>query len=253
MTIDTLRADRVGAYGHRAAQTPVMDALARRGARFAQASTAAPLTGPSHATILTGLPPPRHGVRENVTFLLDRRHVGLATRLKRAGYRTAAFVAAYPVAAAFGFGEGFDEFSEGLHPNPGIGQGAERPANEVADAVVAWMERTRGSKDPFFAWVHFYDPHAPYAPPSPYRETFAGSAYDGEVAFADAQLGRILEALRSAEGSAIPWSPCLRITGRGSESTERPATASFCMSRRCGCLSCWRGLGCRRGESSRKR
>ena len=135
VTIDTLRADRVGAYGHPGAATPVLDALALRGARFASATTAAPLTGPSHATILTGLLPPQHGVRENVTFLLDPRHAGLATRLKRAGYRTAAFVAAYPVAAAFGFGECFEYFSEGLHPNPGIGQGAERPASEVADAV----------------------------------------------------------------------------------------------------------------------
>jgi arylsulfatase A-like enzyme/Tfp pilus assembly protein PilF len=198
VTIDTLRADHVGAYGYAKAATPTLDALARRGARFANVTTAAPLTGPSHATILTGLPPPRHGVRENVTFLLDARHATLATRLKRAGYRTAAFVAAYPVAAAFGFGQGFDEFSEGLHPNPGIGQGAERPANEVADAAVAWLERTRNAKEPFFAWVHFYDPHAPYAPPSPYRETFADRPYDGEVAFADAQLGRILDALRAA-------------------------------------------------------
>ena len=198
MTIDTLRADRVGAYGHREAATPMLDALARRGARFASATSAAPLTGPSHATILTGVLPPVHGVRENVTFLLDPRHVGLATRLKRAGYRTAAFVAAYPVAAAFGFGEGFDHFSEGLHPNPGIGQGAERPANEVADAFLDWLARTREGSGPFFAWVHFYDPHAPYAPPAPYRETFAGRPYDGEVAFTDAQLGRILEALRAA-------------------------------------------------------
>jgi arylsulfatase A-like enzyme/tetratricopeptide (TPR) repeat protein len=198
VTIDTLRADHVGAYGYSRAATPTLDSLARRGARFADVTTAAPLTGPSHATILTGLAPPRHGVRENVTFLLDSRHLTLATRLKRAGYRTAAFVAAYPVAAAFGFGQGFDEFSEGLHPNPGIGQGAERPANEVADAAVAWLERTRDAKEPFFAWVHFYDPHAPYAPPSPFRETFAERPYDGEVAFADAQLGRILEALRAA-------------------------------------------------------
>ncbi len=198
VTIDTLRADHVGAYGYSGAATPVLDALARRGARFAHATTAAPLTGPSHATILTGLLPPRHGVRENVTFLLDPRHVSLATRLKRAGYRTAAFVAAYPVARAFGFGEGFEDFSEGLHPNPGIGQGAERPASEVADAVLEWLGRTRDAHGPFFAWVHFYDPHAPYAPPPPYRETFAGRPYDGEVAFADAQLGRILDALRAA-------------------------------------------------------
>ena len=100
--------------------------------RFENAQSAAPLTGPSHATILTGQYPPQHGVRENVNFLLDPSHVTLATRLKRRGYHTGAFVGAYPVAAAFGFGQDVDHFSEGLHPNPGIGQGAERPANEVA-------------------------------------------------------------------------------------------------------------------------
>jgi len=198
VTIDTLRADHVGAYGYAGAATPVLDALARRGARFASTTSAAPLTGPSHATILTGLPPPRHGVRENVTFLLDPRHLSLATRLKRAGYRTAAFVAAYPVAGAFGFGEGFEEWSEGLHPNPGIGQGAERPANEVADSFLQWLARTGESRGPFFAWVHFYDPHAPYAPPAPYRDAFPDRPYDGEIAFADAQLGRILDGLRAA-------------------------------------------------------
>ncbi len=195
VTIDTLRADHLGAYGYASAATPVLDGIARGGVRFENAQSAAPLTGPSHATILTGQYPPQHGVRENVNFLLDPSHLTLATRLKRRGYRTGAFVGAYPVAAAFGFGQGVDHFSEGLHPNPGIGQGAERPANEVADAAVAWV---RDTPAPFFAWVHFYDPHAPYAPPPPFKERFADAPYDGEIAFTDAQLGRILDALRAA-------------------------------------------------------
>ena len=195
VTIDTLRADHLGAYGYAAAATPVLDGIARGGVRFENAQSAAPLTGPSHATILTGQYPPQHGVRENVNFLLDPSHVTLATRLKRRGYHTGAFVGAYPVAAAFGFGQDVDHFSEGLHPNPGIGQGAERPANEVADAAAAWV---REAPMPFFAWVHFYDPHAPYAPPPPFRERFADRPYDGEIAFTDAQLGRILDVLRAA-------------------------------------------------------
>jgi arylsulfatase A-like enzyme/Tfp pilus assembly protein PilF len=193
VTIDTLRADHVGAYGYTLAKTPVLDDLARRGVRFESAHSAVPLTGPSHATILTGEYPPRHGVRENVNFILDERHVTLATRLKRRGYHTAAFVAAYPVAKGFGFGQGFDDYNEGLHPNPGIGQGAERPANEVADSVTTWIGAHTAT--PFFVWVHFYDPHAPYTPPSPFREEFKDHPYDGEIAFADSQLGRILEAL----------------------------------------------------------
>ena len=119
VTIDTLRADHLGAYGHAGAATPVLDGIARQGVRFENAQSAAPLTGPSHATILTGKYPPQHGVRENVNFLLDASQVTLATRLKRRGYGTAAFVGAYPVAAAFGFGQGIDHFSEGLHSNPG--------------------------------------------------------------------------------------------------------------------------------------
>ena len=196
VTIDTLRADRIGAFGYGAAETPHLDRLAARGARFARAQAPVPLTGPSHASLFTGQYPPVHGVRDNVTFSLDDRHPTLAARLKARGYRTAAFVAAYPVAADFGFARGFDEFHEDLHESPVPGQGAERPGNEVADQFIAWLEKPAPA--PFFAWVHLYDPHAPYAPPPPYRERFAARPYDGEVAFADAQVGRILDALARA-------------------------------------------------------
>lgn len=196
ITLDTLRADRIGSYGYANASTPTLDALAARGVRFANAQAAVPLTGPSHATIFTGTYPPVHGVRDNVAFTLAARHETLAERLKRRGYRTAAFVAAYPVAQAFGLGQGFDEFHENFHEVPIPGQGAERPANEVADEVIAWLAKP--ATGPFFAWVHFYDPHAPYTPPQPYRERFQERLYDGEIAFADAQLGRILDALKAA-------------------------------------------------------
>jgi arylsulfatase A-like enzyme/Tfp pilus assembly protein PilF len=197
ITIDTLRADHVGAYGATSGATPTLDALAAGGTRFDQVQTAVPLTGPSHATILTGVYPPSHGVRGNVVFTLGSDHPTLATRLKRRGYRTAAFVGAYPVAAAFGFGQGFDAFDEEFHETSAIDQGAERRANEVADAALKWLGGT-GSAAPFFAWLHFYDPHAPYTPPSPYAERFAGRPYDGEIAFADAQVGRVLDALRAS-------------------------------------------------------
>jgi choline-sulfatase len=196
VTIDTLRADHVGVYGATQAQTPVLDGLAARGARFARAMAAAPLTGPSHATILTGLYPPQHGVRDNIVFTLDARHKTLATRLKAQGYRTGAFVGAYPVAAAFGFRQGFDVFTENFKENPQPGAGAERPANEVVDDALGWLSRP--GPGPFFAWMHLYDPHAPYAPPEPYRTAFAGRLYDGEIAFTDAQLGRVLAWLKSS-------------------------------------------------------
>src|SRR5262245_56955377 len=196
VTIDTLRADHVGSYGHAGAATAALDGLAARGVRFAQAQASVPLTGPSHATIFTGTYPPVHGVRDNVAFALGKRRPTLAALLKERGYRTAAFVAAYPVARGFGFGQGFDEYSEKFHEIPIPGQGAERPGNEVADEAVAWLAKLPAG--PFFAWVHFYDAHAPYTPPEPYRERFAGRLYDGEIAFADSQLARLLEALRAA-------------------------------------------------------
>src|SRR5689334_21253603 len=155
ITIDTLRADHVGAYGAAGGTTPVLDALASTGVRFEQVQTAAPLTAPSHATILTGYYPPSHGVRGNVVFTLGSRYPTLAMRLKGHGYRTAAFVGAYPVAAAFGFAQGFDTFDEEFHETSPIDQGAERRANEVADAAIAWLTApaagaARGA--PFFAW-----------------------------------------------------------------------------------------------------
>src|SRR5437667_6348897 len=190
ITIDTLRADHVGAYGATTGATPVLDALASRGVRFDQVQTAAPLTAPSHATILTGQYPPSHGVRGNVVFTLGATYPTLATRLKARGYRTAAFVGAYPVAAAFGFAQGFDVFDEEFHETSPIDQGAERRATEVADAAMRWLALDTGRENrrtPFFAWLHFYDPHAPYDPPKPFAERFAGRPYDGEIAFTDAQ------------------------------------------------------------------
>ena len=194
VTIDTLRADHVGAYGYGKGTTPVLDGLVARGTRFESAQSAVPLTGPSHATLLTGAYPPVHGVRDNVRFGINTGVATLAERLRRAGYETGAFIGAFPVAAAFGFGRGFETFDEGLHPSAELGGVAERPANEVADAAIAWLSAPH--KRPFLAWVHFFDPHQPYNPPPPYRDRFA-SPYDGEVAFADSQLGRLLEALRS--------------------------------------------------------
>ncbi len=196
VTIDTLRADHVGAYGAGFAHTPTLDALAARGARFEHAETAVPMTGPSHATILTGLYPPVHGVRDNVVFSLDPSHKTLATLLKTAGYRTAAFVGAYPVAAAFGFKQGFETFTENFKESEIPGAGAQRRANEVIDDALDWLGRQDGA--PWFAWVHLYDPHAPYDPPEPYRTTYVDRPYDGEIAFADAQLGRALDWLRAS-------------------------------------------------------
>ena len=189
ITIDTLRADRVGT-----GLTPTIDALAARGVTFNNARTAVPLTLPSHVTIMTGTLPPEHGIRQNgVVF---RHGVPTLARVFRdAGYQTGAFVGAYVLDHRFGLADGFDVYNDEVTRDPDRGQRleAERPAAQVVDAAVAWM---RNVKQPFFLWVHVYDPHAPYTPPAEFLQKAGGRPYDGEVAYVDAQVKRLLDALR---------------------------------------------------------
>jgi choline-sulfatase len=202
VTIDTLRADRVGAYGHGAADTPVLDRLARQGVLVEDAVVHVAQTRPSHASIFTGRLPYEHGLRDNFSPALDPSQPTLATLLKRRGYATGGFIGAYPVSRDSGLDRGFDIFDDPFS-GPGGGLRLERsarPAGAVADKALAWLQGLEAR--PFFAWVHVFDPHAPYDPPSPYRERFAGAPYDGEVAYADAQIGRLLAWLeRSGEAS----------------------------------------------------
>ena len=205
VTIDTLRADHVGAYGAGAGRTPTLDALAARGARFETAISPTPLTLPSHATLLTGLDPPEHGIHHNGRFRLADGVPTLAERLRAQGLATAAFVAAYVLDARFGLARGFDVYDDQLSlndPTLGASAVAERPADRVVDAALAWLAR---APDRFFLWVHLYDPHAEYRPPEPYATRFANEPYAGEVAFADAQLGRLVAALdeRFPDGATL--------------------------------------------------
>jgi arylsulfatase A-like enzyme/Flp pilus assembly protein TadD len=198
ITIDTLRADRVGR-----GLTPAIDALAARGTRYTHARSTAPLTLPSHTSILTGTLPPENGVRLNGDIL--RVRPSLARAFHDAGYRTAAFVGAYVLDRRFGLAGGFDTYDDRVPRDPSgdARLDAERPGDVVTDAALAWLKQP--SAPPFFAWVHFYDPHAPYNPPREYLERANGNAYNGEVAFADAQVGRLLDWLRESgsEGSTI--------------------------------------------------
>jgi arylsulfatase A-like enzyme/Flp pilus assembly protein TadD len=196
VTIDTCRADRVGR-----GLTPTVDALAARGLSFTNARTVAPLTLPAHVSLMTGLFPPVHGVRENGTYRFDGADATLARVLRGAGYRTAAFVAAYVLDRRFGLNDGFDLYDDQIPRDPDAVArlDAERRGDVVADRAIAWLRAlppgNAESATPFFLWVHFYDPHAPYSPPPAYLEKAHGQPYDGEVAFADAQLGRVLAAL----------------------------------------------------------
>ncbi|HZN54751.1 MAG TPA: sulfatase-like hydrolase/transferase [Candidatus Polarisedimenticolaceae bacterium] len=201
VTLDTTRADHLGAYGAAGATTPVFDRIAAQGTLFERAWSATPLTTPSHASVMTGLYPQAHGVRNNGRFRLPDGSRTLAEAFAAAGYATGAFVGAYPVARTFGFSQGFatfdDDFGDG---DRGDGR-SERSAAEVNARALPWLASALAGSKPFFAWIHYYDAHLPYEPPSPYAESFAGRPYDGEIAFADAELGRVLDAL--AKGGAL--------------------------------------------------
>ncbi len=199
ITLDTTRADHLGSYGARNGATPALDALAARGVRFDQAQSVAPLTLPAHATMLTGLPPQRHKLRVNGGGVLGDEVETLATHFQRKGFRTGAFVGAFVLDRRFGLSRGFDVYDDAVARDPEGGDvslEAERPAESVADAALAWLRADQ--ERPFFAWVHFYDAHAPYAAPTPFAERFASSPYDGELAYVDAQVARIVDALEKS-------------------------------------------------------
>lgn len=201
VTIDTLRADHVGIYGDKDARTPVLDGLARRGVRFDRAFSHVPLTLPSHCTLFTGLEPAAHGVRDNGQRL-GPGPATLAEMARGRGYATAAVVGAYPLDSRFGLARGFDLYDDLYGSRNKVRDMAfvERRGADVSERAGRWL-RDRG-REPFLLWVHYFDPHAPYEPPPPYDGEFAGREYDGEIAYADACLGRLLEALDQAGRTA---------------------------------------------------
>lgn len=192
ITLDTTRFDAMGYAGAAGNPTPTIDGLGQRGVIFEQAVASVPLTLPSHSTIFTGILPPKHGVRDNGGFVLDPRHVTLAERLKERGWKTGGFVGAYVLDAKWGIDQGFDhyfdEFDLRKYKRISLGDVA-RPASEVVDAALPWLEQH--SREKFFAWLHFYDPHTPYAPPEPFKSRFPDRPYVGEVAYVDSQVARV--------------------------------------------------------------
>ena len=204
ITVDTLRADRVGAYGWSAARTPAMDALAARGVRFTRAFAPAPITLPSHASLLTGLYPPGHGSRHNGMRMGDGPAT-LATVLREQGWATGAFVAAFPLDRRFGLDRGFDRYGDRM-PRGADGRPLnERPGHGVVDEALAWARGLGGGR--MLLWVHLFEPHAPYEP-DPARGPAGRSApapvrYDDEVARADGEIGRLLAGLGERAASAL--------------------------------------------------
>jgi len=197
VTIDTLRPDHLRCYGYEQIQTPNIDSLAADGVRFEQAYTPIPITLPSHTVILTGTYPMMNGMHDFSGNNLNPLQPTLATVLRARGYDTGAVIAAAVLDRRFGLNQGFDfyydhfDFSRLAETNLDL---MERPANEVIDQALKWLAKPR--QKPFFLWVHLYDPHHPYKPPAPFNEKYKSNLYDGEIAFTDTQLGRLLGYLK---------------------------------------------------------
>jgi choline-sulfatase len=201
VTLDTTRADHLGCYGANFAATPNLDKLARKGVRFEEAISPAPLTLPSHASLLTGMVPRRHGVRNNALFRLGPEPELLASVLGRHGYSTAAFVSSVVLDRITGLDRGFDRYDDTLRIGPRESfDYQERAAIQTNDAVFRHLDEL---DEPFFLWVHYFDPHLPYVPPDPYRGRFPDRPYDGEIAFMDEQFGRLLGAVRKKKTSLL--------------------------------------------------
>jgi arylsulfatase A-like enzyme/Tfp pilus assembly protein PilF len=195
ITLDTVRADALGCYGGQA-ETPNLDRLAGDGVRFNFAHAHAVLTLPSHASILSGLYPFQHGIRDNSGFRVRPGTPTLATLLKARGFETGAFIGGYPLDSQFGLDRGFDLYDDRLDD---VGQTsqfvlAERQADAVVRSTMTWLG---GRRSPWFAWVHLFDPHAAYKPPEPYASRYRSNLYAGEVAFTDAALGPLLDKVRA--------------------------------------------------------
>ncbi len=200
ITVDTLRADHVGCYGYLPAHTPAIDRLAAEGVRCSDAAAVAPITLPSHCSIMTGLYPPTHGVRDNGNYGLGDDTVTLAERLKAAGYTTKAIVSAVVLSRRYNLCKGFDDYDDNLwsEDEPTLFLVRDRKAAKTAARFVAWLDgwAKQPKRKPFFAWVHLYDPHAPYDPPPEFR-ALTRSPYDDEVASADHGIGTMIAALRA--------------------------------------------------------
>ena len=197
VTIDTLRPDRLGSYGSKAGLTPHLDRLASEGVRFEHALAHVPLTLPAHTSIFTSLHPTEHGVHDNGTFRVRASLPTLATTLQGAGYQTGAFVGSFVLDARFGLNRGFDVYDDFYGEKRGVLSFAQ--LERRADAIVASAERWIGeARAPWFAWVHLFDPHAPYRPPPELAREFPNDLYGAEVAFVDATLGELLDKLSTS-------------------------------------------------------
>lgn len=191
ISIDTCRADRLGCYGYSGGTTPRLDALAEEGVVFENAVAPVPLTLPSHSTMLCGTDPTGHGVHDNTGYHLAAHHQTLAELFRQKGRVTGAVVSAYVMDSRFGLAQGFDTYDDRFGSSENI---TERPGGETTDLAVRWLSGHRD--DPFFLFIHYYDPHTRYNPPEPFKTKFRKDPYNGEIAYVDDCIGRIIAHLK---------------------------------------------------------
>lgn len=194
ISVDTLRSDRLPFYGYGKVETPALSALRADSILFERAYTHVPLTLPAHVSIFTGLLPDGHGVHDNLGYRVDPKVPTLAELLKKAGYATGGAVSSVVMSGTSGVGRGFDLWDDDIVPtraHQAISR-VQRPGDEAEASVERWLD---GQKAPFFAFLHLYEPHAPYEPPEPFKSRYP-DPYDGEIATSDAIVGRFLDFLK---------------------------------------------------------
>lgn len=197
VTFDTTRWDHMGYAKGEAGLTPMLDAMAKKGTVFEEAISAQPLTLPSHTSIFTGLYPPQHGVRNNGTYIVPEETLTLAEQLQAKGFQTHAITSAFVLDSQFGLDQGFDTYDDDLSngPKQKMFMFKEVKADRTALRAATWLREERDAASPFFMWVHFFDPHADYEPPADIAKRFPTNQYQGEIHFADRELGRIFKEL----------------------------------------------------------
>jgi arylsulfatase A-like enzyme/Tfp pilus assembly protein PilF len=194
ISIDTCRADRLNCYGHPRPTTPHIDAVASEGSLFINAIAPVPMTLPSHSTMLTGTIPPYHGVHDNLMYGLGQDNITLAEILKEQGFITGAIVGAFVLDAQFGLDRGFDTYDDRFESYDSSMKLTQRRASDVSRLAIEWLEQHQDNK--FFLFAHYYDPHAPYDPPDPFASRFSDDPYDGEIAYTDECVGRVIKKLK---------------------------------------------------------
>lgn len=197
ITLDTVRADHLSCYGYKKIKTATIDKLAQKGILFENAITSVPITLPSHASILTGLYPFRLGVRNNGFYRVPDNIISLQLLLKNNGYTTAAFISSFILSSIYNLNQNFDLYDERMNKQKKItGEFVERDAKAVSDAALSWLKIN--NKLPYFLWIHYFDAHFPYEPPQSFAKLYKNNLYDGEIAYIDYQLGRIIKYVEEA-------------------------------------------------------